>query len=169
MRTISVKDLKEKLTDDDRDEILIDVREPGEHKGERIPEAENIPLTNIDEAVDKLKGIGTVYVHCASGNRSRRACELLFEHGVNVVNVEGGISAWRAAGMEVLESGGSLPMMRQVMIVAGALIFLGLALGTWVNELWYLLLVPVGGGLLFAGITGNCWMTKVLALMPWNR
>jgi adenylyltransferase/sulfurtransferase len=34
-------------------------------------------------------------VHCKSGGRSRRACELLQAHGfVSVENLRGGIEAW---------------------------------------------------------------------------
>ncbi|MCA9363987.1 DUF2892 domain-containing protein [Candidatus Kaiserbacteria bacterium] len=167
---ISPEELKRRLSDNDHDEILIDVREPNEYSNGRIPAARNIPLEHIEAAVEKLKDIGTVYVHCASGNRSARACELLFEHGVNVVNVDGGINAWRAAGLEVVGTGKrALPMMRQVLLIAGALILIGMALGTWINPWWYLLSAAMGGGLFFAGATGYCGMTYILKYLPWNR
>ena len=62
-----------------------------------------------------------------------------------------------------------LPLMRQVQIVAGILILLGVALGYAFNSGFFLLSAFVGAGLTFAGITGFCGMARLLALMPWNR
>ncbi len=62
-----------------------------------------------------------------------------------------------------------LPLMRQVQIVAGALILLGVALGYAFSSGFFLLSAFVGAGLTFAGITGFCGMARLLALMPWNR
>ena len=62
-----------------------------------------------------------------------------------------------------------LPLMRQVQIVAGALILLGVALGYAFCSGFFLLSAFVGAGLTFAGITGFCGMARLLALMPWNR
>lgn len=58
----------------------------------------------------------------------------------------------------------SIPIMRQVQIVAGGLALLGaLAPGMrWLSGL-------VGAGLLFAGLSGTCMMAHLLARMPWNR
>lgn len=169
MRKIDATELNKRLSDRDTDEVLIDVREPFEHKGSRIPNAENIPLGTVHAAAEKLKGIGTVYVHCASGNRSTEACQILSELRVNVVNVEGGIKAWSEAGFQVVGGKKTIPIMRQVMIVAGILVLIGVALGTWMSPWWYALSAFVGAGLLFAGITGICSMTYILKYMPWNR
>ena len=62
-----------------------------------------------------------------------------------------------------------LPLMRQVQIVAGVLILLGVALGYAFSSGFFLLSAFVGAGLTFAGITGFCGMARLLALMPWNR
>ena len=37
-------------------------------------------------------------VYCRSGARSRQACEILAQHNFTVFNLEGGITAWKAAG-----------------------------------------------------------------------
>jgi rhodanese-related sulfurtransferase len=170
MKTISAQTLKEKMSDDIGDEILLDVREPYEHKNMRIPLAENIPYGEISDAIERLKSIGTVYVHCTTGGRSARVCQVLEQHGVNVVNVEGGIESWREAGFEVLGKGKHvIPIMRQVMIVAGTLVSVGMLFGMFMSSWWYILPAFVGAGLLFAGITGICFTTRLLLLMPWNR
>lgn len=170
MISISPQELKARLNDGDVDEILIDVREPNEYKSGRIPEAKNIPLSNIQEAAHKLKGIGTVYVHCGTGVRSADACEALAAEGVKVVNLNGGISAWQQAGFPVVGTGkGVIPIIRQVMIVAGSLVLVGIMLGVFVHPWWYALSAFVGAGLVFAGISGICTMSYLLARMPWNR
>jgi len=59
--------------------------------------------------------------------------------------------------------------MRQLQIIAGSLVLLGVLLGALVAPGFYALPGFVGAGLLCAGATGHCGMTRVLAIMPWNR
>jgi rhodanese-related sulfurtransferase len=170
METIKAAELHNRLTDGDIDEILVDVREPFEFKAKHIQGSKNIPLDKIETAIERLKPIKTVYVHCQSGGRSSSACEILSNAGINVVNLEGGLSAWEDAGFDIEESGHHvIPIIRQVMIVAGTLVLIGVILGIYVNPWWYLLSGFMGAGLLFAGITGICSMTYILKYMPWNR
>ncbi len=49
-----------------------------------------------------------------------------------------------------------------VMIVAGTMVLLGLALGHYVSETWYLLDLLVGASLLISGLTGFCPMVIIL-------
>lgn len=59
--------------------------------------------------------------------------------------------------------------MRQVQLVAGSLVALGIALGVFLNP-WFLVLPAfVGCGLMFAGATGWCGMAMLLGAMPWNK
>lgn len=170
METISPKELKDRLSDDDHDELLVDVREPNEFKSAHIPEAENIPVEEVQEAIDKLKHIGTVYVQCGSGVRSAQVCQVLTNAGVHAINIGGGLTEWEHDGFTVIHTGKQIiSIIRQVMISAGLLILIGAFLGTFVNEWWYALSAFVGAGLLFAGVTGMCGMAYLLGLMPWNR
>ena len=105
MQSIKPQELHKKLTDGDIDEILIDVRDPFEFKGKHIHGSKNIPLDTIEDSIEKLRSIKTVYVHCQSGNRSSQACETFQKSGLNVINLEGGISAWEDAGFDVEDSG----------------------------------------------------------------
>ena len=59
--------------------------------------------------------------------------------------------------------------MRQVQIAAGSLTLLGAVMGYGINPGFYALSAAVGAGLLFAGITGNCTMARMLKQMPWNH
>lgn len=50
-----------------------------------------MPLNYIED----YKGTETVYVICQSGMRSKRAVKALRKHGVDAINVRGGMSMWR--------------------------------------------------------------------------
>lgn len=82
---------------------LIDVRQPEEFAGGRVPGAVNLPLGDLDKSFDALATSQTIYVICRSGARSAAACEKLSRHfpEKRVVNVEGGTSAWIDAGFPV--------------------------------------------------------------------
>jgi rhodanese-related sulfurtransferase len=84
--------------------------------------------------------------------------------------VDGGIEAWKKAGLPVLrDTGQPIEMQRQVQIAAGVLVLLGVVLGYFASPAFYGISAFVGAGLTFAGISGWCGMAKLLALMPWNR
>jgi hypothetical protein len=59
--------------------------------------------------------------------------------------------------------------MRQVMLTAGAIVFAGVALGFFVNPIFFALSAFMGAGLMFAGATGWCGLAMLLKTMPWNR
>ena len=81
---------------------LIDVREPDEFDEVRIAGSELVPLRTVPDRLEVFGGDGPVYVMCRSGGRSMQACRFLAEHGLEVVNVEGGILAWIASGRDVV-------------------------------------------------------------------
>ena len=61
-----------------------------------------------------------------------------------------------------------LDLMRQVQLIAGGLVLLGVTLGITISP-WFLGISGfVGMGLMLAGLTGFCGLAKVLMLMPWN-
>jgi adenylyltransferase/sulfurtransferase len=98
MKSISVVELKAMLDQGD-DLALIDVRNPAEAEVAVIAGSELIPLDTLDseEVIARIKAIAasrTVYVHCKLGGRSAKAVDVLASHGVDAVNVQGGIDAW---------------------------------------------------------------------------
>jgi rhodanese-related sulfurtransferase len=172
MKDISPEELEHKLehTHKENEEALVDVRSPREFQSVHIRGAMNIPLDEIEEAANKLKSYGTVYVTCGTGVRSQQACQELQARGVNVVNVKGGLTAWQHEGLRVDGNGKHvLPIIRQVMIIAGLLVLVATLLGWLLNPYWYILATVVGAGLLFAGVSGFCFMAYCLEKMPWNR
>lgn len=172
MQTISVKQLAEKQRAGQVD--LIDVRMPTEFREVHAEGAKNYPLDSLDPKAIAGSRNGRssepVYVICKSGNRSTKAVQKFLDAGiVNVVNVEGGTTAWEAAGLPVSRGKKAISLDRQVRIVAGALVFAGSALGYFVNPYFIGLSAFVGAGLVFAGITDTCGMGMMIAKMPWNR
>ena len=84
----------------------------------------------------------------------------LMTGGVRVL--EGGIVAWQEAGHPVIEGKAHISLERQVRIVAGALAGVGGALAV-VGSPWFgLVLLFVGAGLVYAGLTDRCGMAMVL-------
>lgn len=171
-RDITVHELKKILsTDQNKNLILVDVRMPAEHKEMNIEGAKNIPLNELDKVKKDLERFDTVIVHCRTGGRSQKACDLLkdLKHP-SVLNVRGGILEWESEGFAVNKKKGfHLPLIQQVHTVAGSLILVGVILSFFVTQSWILLSGLVGAGLLFAGLTGWCGMAKLLGIMPWNK
>lgn len=84
--------------------------------------------------------------------------------------MEGGIDAWRKAGLEVARDRRQpLELMRQVQITVGVMILLGVVLSSLVDPLFMLLPAFAGVGLMVSGTTGWCGMARLLHRMPWNR
>jgi rhodanese-related sulfurtransferase len=80
---------------------VIDVRNPDEYEAGHVPGARLIPLPEVAERVDEVPEGEPVYVICAMGGRSRRACEFLLGQGRDVTNVAGGTNGWIEAGRPV--------------------------------------------------------------------
>lgn len=169
MPSIDPKTLKRRL--DEGSAVLIDIREPSEYAREHILGARLVPLGAIDRHdFDREHGKAVVF-HCRSGNRTAtNAGKLLARDFAEAYALEGGIEAWKAAGLPVhLDRSAPIEVMRQVQIAAGSLVVLGVLLGAFVSPWFYGLSGFVGGGLVFAGATGFCGMARLLQAMPWNR
>ncbi|MGR7152441.1 rhodanese family protein [Klebsiella aerogenes] len=152
---------------------LIDIRAADEYAREHIPAATLLPLEQLTHgaALNAQPG-DTIIFHCQAGSRTQNNASLLAAAAApaQVKLLAGGIQAWRAAGLPIVEDKSQpLPLMHQVQIAAGALILLGVVLGYAVNSGFFLLSGFVGAGLTFAGLTGFCGMARLLAVMPWNR
>jgi rhodanese-related sulfurtransferase len=173
MKHISVDAFKEVVEAEANNTSIafLNVCTPAEYKEKHIPGVQNIPLSDLGKAVTSLRDKKTIYVHCRSGNRGRQAIESLTQLGLTaeLVNVEGGLLAWDAAGYTTASLTNRMPIMRQVLIAAGSFVLLGYLLSIFVSPLFIYLSVFVGAGLVFAGVSGWCGMSYVLAKMPWNK
>ena len=160
------------LWKDDSDLVVIDVRTPAEFESVHASGAKLHPLHDLNARDFADRGSDRpIYILCKSGVRATQAAEKLLEAGVSrPVVVEGGTDAWVAAGLPV-ERGerNVIPLDRQMRIFAGLLIFAGSLLALVVNPAFVWVPLFMGCGLMFAGISGLCPMSNVIARMPWNR
>jgi rhodanese-related sulfurtransferase len=60
-----------------------------------------MPLHLVPLRASELDRSETYYVVCESGGRSGQACAYLAQQGFDVRSVQGGMSAWRGAGLAV--------------------------------------------------------------------
>ncbi len=87
---------------------LVDVREPGEFDAElgHIPGAELVPLATLEGAASAWDRGALLMMVCRSGARSGRAALALVRQGFQrVINLEGGMVAYNAAGLPGARAG----------------------------------------------------------------
>ena len=169
MKNLSVQQSAELLSQ--KNSIpLIDVRTPAEYGSVHAKGAVNLPMESLDLAKIPCSKDDEIHVICQSGGRSMKVCQKLEGAGfTNLVNVDGGTSAWHAAGLPVVEGKKVMSLERQVRIAAGSLVVIGAAVGQFVHPGGFALSAFIGAGLVFAGVTDTCGMGMMIAKMPWNR
>jgi rhodanese-related sulfurtransferase len=166
--TITVQQLKQ-LTGPERGQ-WIDVRSASEYATGHIPASINIPMEQIETRVDDLEKGVPIVLFCQGGVRAHQVARLLEPCGRDLAVLEGGTSAWIQAGLPVVSTVASRwSLERQVRLVAGALVVLGVVLALTWNHRWIYLAGFVGLGLTVAGLTNFCGMGLLLLKMPWNR
>ncbi|MBI4944005.1 MAG: rhodanese-like domain-containing protein [Actinobacteria bacterium] len=84
------------------DAFLIDVREPDEYASGHVSTARLVPAGSLAGAAAGLPEDRTIYVICASGNRSLRAAAALTASGLRALSVAGGTSGWIRSGRPVV-------------------------------------------------------------------
>jgi rhodanese-related sulfurtransferase len=154
--------------------VLVDVREADEHARERIAGSMLLPLSALSPQKIAALGANRVAIHCKSGRRGADAvarCAGLAAAGITVVNVRGGIEAWKAAGLPTIVDTARprISVMQQTQIVIGTCVFAGTALGFLVHPGFLAIPAFMGAGLVFAGTTGFCGMAVAIGKLPWNR
>ncbi len=76
------------------DEMLIDVRKPGEYEAEHLENVPNIPLDFINERLSEFPKNKNMVLHCAGGYRSMIATSILLSRGFsNIKDIRGGFVA----------------------------------------------------------------------------
>ena len=97
MSDLSQEEWAEQLAADDH-AVILDVRTTEEMEDGYIPNAMQIDIylgQGFLDEIGKLDKSKNYYVYCRSGNRSRQACALMNNIGIeNAYNLEGGIIEW---------------------------------------------------------------------------
>lgn len=100
MAQISAADLSQRIAA--REVAVIDVRGANEWAEGHLPTATHIPVGYLADRLEQIPRDKPVVLQCQGGGRSAIAASLLQRLGVkNVINLEGGITAWAAAGLPV--------------------------------------------------------------------
>lgn len=110
-RSVAAADGRRDVTPEQVDEAgatarIVDVREPDEISGElgRIRGAELAPLSTVAAASSRWRKDEEIVVVCRSGGRSARAASVLASAGFRrVMNMAGGMLAWKAANLPVAD------------------------------------------------------------------
>jgi rhodanese-related sulfurtransferase len=80
--------------------VFLDVREPWEREQMHIRGSLAIPMRDLQARFSELPEDQDVYVYCQHGVRSLRAVDFLMKSGRSrAIDVAGGMSAWRQAGL----------------------------------------------------------------------
>ena len=102
------------VSDVANDAIILDVREPDEWASGHAPGAIHIPLGDLQARVAELSelGAGSLAVTCRGGGRSSKAVAWLTEQGHHVASLDGGMTAWHAAGKPMVADGDAAPVVK---------------------------------------------------------
>ncbi len=96
----------QQLINDNNEAIILDVRAPNELEQGVIGKVKHIDFynDNFKEELGKLDRSKPVLIYCHSGGRSAIAMSHLHELGFSeVYNLQGGITEWSEAGLEIVK------------------------------------------------------------------
>jgi len=100
VETISAKEFEKRSKENNIH--VYDVRKPSEYLSERIINANNIPLSSVENNFEEINNTEDVYMHCAAGYRSMIANSILKSRGVqNIIDVEGGFAAIKDTNIKI--------------------------------------------------------------------
>jgi len=144
---------------------IVDVRTSDEYLREHIPGSINIPLDTLASATPQLSTMSNIYLSCQSGKRAEQALQQLQSMGIrNAQLLEGSLNGWKQRGYPTEKKLSGISIMRQVQIIVGLMVFIGLIFPQFSALTWL-----AGFGMLIAGLTNTCMMAVALSKLPWNR
>lgn len=159
------------------DAILVDVRDNDMYQAEHIIYAASVPVEQLNQ--QQLQALTEqpkkVIFQCMRGIKSQQASNLAKDLGDRVYNMEGGLVAWKEAGLPTLlgtnTNGPKMSLVRQMQITLGIVLLVIFLIPFLTGLLGFLLyLIPVIGIVLIAaGFVGCCPLMKILGQMPWNK
>jgi len=170
LEMISPRDASSLLEQDPQTKIL-DVRSALEFSQVHIEHSLNIPIDMISAKINELSQSKQNYlVLCHTGNRAAMAADMLIQSGIHTVKVmEGGIIRWQKEKLPVIKGRGGMSLERQVRLIAGSLVLLGIMMSWRLHWAFIFVSVFVSSGLIYAGLTDNCLMGMLLMKLPYNK
>ena len=104
IKVISATEFSEAVKNDAA-AVIVDVRTADEYAEGHIEGAMNLDVKDseaFDNGVKAFDKNNTYYVYCRSGRRSHNAAVKIQKAGFNVVDMDGGIKAWKEAKFPVV-------------------------------------------------------------------
>ena len=86
--------------------ILLDVREQHEWDAGHAPQARHLAMSELSHRVAEIPADVPVICVCHVGGRSAAVSDALNRAGFNALNLSGGMEAWQAAGLPVVNDAG---------------------------------------------------------------
>lgn len=174
VKTIQAKDL---VSHQDLESLcLVDVRTPAEVRSDSLKTILAVPLDQLKPELlakqieQDYSNAEQVYLICQSGKRAQLAADKLAgKLSQELVVVEGGMNAIRQAQGLKQATSTVMSIERQVRLIAGGLVVLGVTGGYLLHPGWFILSGLVGAGLMYAAITDSCGMGLLIAKAPWNK
>ncbi|MHC4927420.1 MAG: rhodanese-like domain-containing protein, partial [Planctomycetota bacterium] len=168
IETIGPVEVKKRL--DSGNWKLLDVRTAEEYQALRIEPSVNVPIDAVGSQAEQFKGDTQWIISCRSGARAARAAETLQSLGIQNICIAGeSMNGWVKAGYPVVREKVPMSIERQVRAIAGAIVLTCGILTIVVSEWFALILVWVGIGLFYAGLSGSCMMGEMLMKLPYNK
>ena len=102
--TVSPSEFAEKIKSPDV--YIVDVRHSDEYDSGHLQGAHNIDVQApdfVELAEKELPKDMTIAVYCGTGKRSGMASEILSGKGYKILNMDGGLTAWKAANLPVVQ------------------------------------------------------------------
>lgn len=103
MKIISIGEFHDLHPNLGEDELILDVRSPGEYSEGHIKGSKNTDHEQVGSIADELKNYKNVFVHCKMGGRAKIASQTLENMGLtNIICVgDGGMQRWMELGWPV--------------------------------------------------------------------
>lgn len=90
-----------------RGALILDVRKDDEWGAGRVAGSVHIPLAEVQDRMSELPKGRMIVTVCKDGGRSYKAAYALRQAGYDAVNLDGGLSAWAAAGLPLVDEAGA--------------------------------------------------------------
>lgn len=151
--------------------VLIDIRRPSEYNKEHISQARPVPLALLDAETLDIPPDAAVIFNCQTGHRTRLYAQRLEQSVQNDIYIlEGGINAWKQAGLPV-EKSSARPMSpgEQEKLVAGVLVLLGFVCGWLINPWYHGITLLVAADLILSGFMRGGVLKSLIQQLPRNR
>jgi rhodanese-related sulfurtransferase len=87
--------------------VMVDVREDDEWEAGHAPVAVHVPVGQVVDRMDELPTDRTIVCMCRMGGRSGSVAVHLAGAGYDVRNIAGGMQAWAAVGLPVVDASGA--------------------------------------------------------------